>query len=317
MLISVILLNKTVLGQDPFAGDHDEWESDDVSLLQGEVVKTQRAKEAASAGAKAAAQPEQQSFCAGAEKAPLATEIGADLVDEVLTKAADPKVNAGEDAGASFMLRSCLLAMTFLLFVDGARRWHQEQQQEPNDQTKAPTKKKKTTDVSVDGRHQLIEAALAGDAELARALIAAGAPTDGADVWGSTLLHAAAKGGSAKLVSKLLQLGANVDEADICEDTPLHSAARAGQADACEVLIAFGADVNAVNAQGSTPLVLAVSGGYEAARDLLLARGAAAGDASPAAGKELKELLRECGGEEDPDADSMAELEEEQLQQED
>jgi ankyrin repeat protein len=94
-----------------------------------------------------------------------------------------------------------------------------------------------------------LAAFFSGDADIARALVAAGAPVD---------VHA---GNDMRV-------------------TPLNSAAAADARDVAAVLLEAGADADAVQAGGYTPLHSAAANGDAALVDLLLARGAQPGRAA-------------------------------------
>jgi ankyrin repeat protein len=99
--------------------------------------------------------------------------------------------------------------------------------------------------VEKTGSSALHFAAEAGNLELCRALIAAGAKPDlarssfGAD--GARPLHLAAKAGHAAVCSLLLKAGAKLHSMDL-NSSPLHWAAKGGHLEACKVLVSHGAD---------------------------------------------------------------------------
>ncbi|MCA8927077.1 MAG: ankyrin repeat domain-containing protein [Alphaproteobacteria bacterium] len=87
-------------------------------------------------------------------------------------------------------------------------------------------------------------------------------------------LHDAVIAGDADMVRMLLRAGARADTADIAGLTPLHYAAALGKADAIPLLIGAGADPNARDARGVTPLHLAAASGRTGSVKALLLGGA-------------------------------------------
>eukprot|EP00035_Acanthoeca_spectabilis_P029732 m.6215 g.6215 ORF g.6215 m.6215 type:complete len:217 (+) comp3809_c0_seq2:35-685(+) len=80
---------------------------------------------------------------------------------------------------------------------------------------------------------------------------------------GNTALHRAAKAGNREIVKLLLEAGAKPHATNHNGWTPLHDAAFAGH-DACvELLTSVGADVAAQNIDGMSPLILAKRRGHE------------------------------------------------------
>jgi len=121
----------------------------------------------------------------------------------------------------------------------------------------------KTTDMDVSaadvlGRTALTRAAMAGDVERTREMIAAGAPVNAADREGMTALHHAMAGAHFDVADVLLGVGgANINYSDAgCDKglTPLQTAIyadyRDGRTDRCVFLIARGANVDAANRLG-------------------------------------------------------------------
>lgn len=180
------------------------------------------------------------------------------------------------NASAVLVVRYALLTATLLIFADCLRRAVQPSLASHPDDAAAPGEEPGT-----NASHAcLMQAALGGDVARVEALIGLGADIRGADIWGSTALHAAARAGSEALVSRLVDLGAGVDLQDLWAETPLHVAARAGHAGVCELLVGCGAAIDAVNKQGWTALVVA---GHESNTETcvkLQARNASAGDLS-------------------------------------
>ena len=116
---------------------------------------------------------------------------------------------------------------------------------------------------------------LVADADLAAAMLAAGANAKATDSENSTPLHAAAAKGRVAICEKLLAAGA-IGRPDARGRTPLHAAAEAGYAEVCRLLLA--ADMpDPLDAQHSTPLHLAARNGYNDVCLTLLAAGASPG----------------------------------------
>lgn len=129
--------------------------------------------------------------------------------------------------------------------------------------------------VPVEG--QLLDAARSGDVSAVRASIAAGADVNEARGDGMTALHLAAEGGHADVAAALLSAGAGVDPGTrIGSYTPLHIASRAGRTAVVELLLEAGADPNAATSTSKvTPLHLAAAAiGGEGAVAALLDHGA-------------------------------------------
>ncbi len=107
------------------------------------------------------------------------------------------------------------------------------------------------------GRTPLHLAADRGHADVAEALLAAGADANAKADDGSTPLHLAAEGGRADVAEALLAAGAAANARDDYGSTPLHRAAWMGHASAADVLLTAGADLHAKADGGRTPLDMA------------------------------------------------------------
>lgn len=83
------------------------------------------------------------------------------------------------------------------------------------------------------------------------------AKTAARDRHGRSALHEAAFAGHAEIAAALLAAGADVHARDARQRTPLHAAARGGRYAAFEALVAAHAEINAVDAAGRDALVLA------------------------------------------------------------
>lgn len=91
--------------------------------------------------------------------------------------------------------------------------------------------------VDIKGQTPLMLAAQAGDAELVKIMLEAGANPDLQDIKGMTALHSAAKSNSIACVKYLLAAPCRLDLVTIDDRTPLHTAAWMGNLDAVKQLI--------------------------------------------------------------------------------
>jgi truncated hemoglobin YjbI len=122
------------------------------------------------------------------------------------------------------------------------------------------------------GQTLLHEAALAGDAELAAALIHSGADPNAKEAEGHTPLYRASTGDVARV---LLSAGATADVASgPTRGTPLHQAARRGNVSVAEALLDHGATTDSRDGKGQTPLRRAVNCRQLQIVRLLVRRGA-------------------------------------------
>ena len=131
----------------------------------------------------------------------------------------------------------------------------------------------------------LHRAAAAGHGEMTELLLRAGAAADARDYGGQTPLHAAADKGHAASVQALLAHGARTDLIDEAGDTPLHKAARGGHLAAVRLLLDHKADPNIRSECGGTALHAAAAAGRLQVAELLLAHGALANAHSTAHSK--------------------------------
>jgi len=118
-------------------------------------------------------------------------------------------------------------------------------------------------------------AAIAGDAEKIKSLVAAGSQVTARDINDVTPLHYACRFGKAESAKALIECKADVSA--IASDTkrmPLHAAAENGSTEVIEILLAAGAEVNALDGRLRTPLHWACCSSREAAAALLLESGA-------------------------------------------
>ena len=120
-------------------------------------------------------------------------------------------------------------------------------------------------------RTPLHHAAAAGHVEVVESLLAAGAALEARDNRGRRPVHHAAGAGHVELVALLLAAGAEVNDKWA---TPLQDAAGAGHVELVEFLLAAGADLAAQDRLRQTPLYEAATGGHVEVVELLLAAGA-------------------------------------------
>ena len=128
-----------------------------------------------------------------------------------------------------------------------------------------------------DGMTALHWAAERGHADIADALLAAGAPVGATTRLGRyTPLHLAARRGHAAVVTRLLAAKADAAAVASTGVTPLHLAAAAGDSGIVDALIGAGSPVDAREPQwGQTPLMFAAAAGRTEAVKTLVGRGAA------------------------------------------
>jgi cytohesin len=131
----------------------------------------------------------------------------------------------------------------------------------------------------------LHEAALAGDIEKVKSLIAKGADVNERGTWGATPLHYTCMKGHADVAKLLISKGAYINVFSesygglhwLNEMTPLHCAAASGDRQTVELLLSKGANLEAKSRYGSTPLLDAMKSaapGHKEVVELLLAKGA-------------------------------------------
>jgi ankyrin repeat protein len=127
-----------------------------------------------------------------------------------------------------------------------------------------------------DGTTALHWAAYKDDVEMAKMLLAAGASVKAVTRIGAiTPLFMASKNGSAQMLEILLKAGADANATDEHGTTALMTAAASGSTDAVKMLIDHGADVNAKEGtHGQTALMFAAALNRDAAIRLLLEHGA-------------------------------------------
>ncbi len=120
------------------------------------------------------------------------------------------------------------------------------------------------------------DAAMRGQTDLVRSLLAGGADVNAAHGDGMTALHWAAEHGNAEMAEILIYSGASVHAfTRIGQYTPLHLASRSGSDQVVRMLIEADADVSATTTNsGATPLHLAAASGNAKSVALLAENGA-------------------------------------------
>ena len=136
---------------------------------------------------------------------------------------------------------------------------------------------------ATENRNNLLrEAAICGNADMARASIAAGADVNAKDVNGATPLHHAAKFGHAEIARTLIAAVADIEaKADNGETPLLHATHFRVRTDAIHALVELGADVNAKFGDGTTLLHRVIFSGRAADADMIRALVAAGADIDP------------------------------------
>jgi ankyrin repeat protein len=126
-----------------------------------------------------------------------------------------------------------------------------------------------------DGSSALLWAAFHSDAEMTKALLAAGAAVDTANHYGVTPLLQASRNGDVEVMRALLDAGAQPTRWHAEGETPLMAAARTGNVDAVQLLLSHGSFVNAADPfQEETALMWASAEGHLEVVKALLAAGA-------------------------------------------
>ncbi len=119
------------------------------------------------------------------------------------------------------------------------------------------------------------DAAMRGDAEAVRTLLADGADVNAAHGDGMTGLHWAALNGNAEIAWLLIGAGTALEAGTrLGAHTPLHVAARAGHGEVVEILAGAGANTAALTETGAAPLHFAAWAGDVRAVTSLLEHGA-------------------------------------------
>lgn len=126
-----------------------------------------------------------------------------------------------------------------------------------------------------DGSSALLWAAFHSNAEMTKALLAAGATVDAANHYGVTPLLQASRNGDIEVMRALLEGGAQPTRWHAEGETPLMAASRTGRVEAVELLLSHGSFVNAADPfQEETALMWASAEGRLDVVKTLLAAGA-------------------------------------------
>ncbi len=126
-----------------------------------------------------------------------------------------------------------------------------------------------------DGSSALLWAAFHSDAEMTKALLAAGAWVDTPNHYGVTPLLQASRNGDVEVMRALLDAGAQPTRWHPEGETPLMAASRTGRVDAVKLLLSRGSFVNAADPfQEETALMWASAEGHVEVVKALLAAGA-------------------------------------------
>jgi len=126
-----------------------------------------------------------------------------------------------------------------------------------------------------DGSTALLWAAYHSNAEMTKALLAAGAAVDEANHYGVTPLLQASRNGDVEVMRALLDAGADPTRWHPEGETPLMAAARTGRVDAVRLLLSKGSFINAADPfQEETALMWASAEGHLEVVKALLAAGA-------------------------------------------
>jgi ankyrin len=124
------------------------------------------------------------------------------------------------------------------------------------------------------GRVPLVDAADRGDLAAVRTLLAQKTDVNAAGDDGLTALHAAVHADRADIADALLRAGANASAKDRYGLTPIYLASLNGSVPLIQRLLEAGADPNAVDPGGETALMTATRTGAVGAMRLLIDRGA-------------------------------------------
>ena len=148
---------------------------------------------------------------------------------------------------------------------------------------------------SENGRPLILDAALRGQADAVRQLIASGADIASRDDDGSTALALAAAAGQVAALDVLLSAGAEVDARNTSGETALMRAAAKGHSDAVERLLENKADATATRPGGASALSMAVRGCHDPVVRTLISHGADTGPVLEG-GMSLLMLAAACDG---------------------
>lgn len=141
------------------------------------------------------------------------------------------------------------------------------------------------------GQWATAAAAAGASVEMLEFLKANGAPLN-PDIEGRHNLIHLASAGNARVIPWLAAHGVDADASAEDGVRPLHLAAAADNAEAVRVLLGLGADPNAGTAGGETPLAIAAASGYRETARLLLEGGASVDIRKPSAQFIIENALR-------------------------
>ncbi len=129
----------------------------------------------------------------------------------------------------------------------------------------------KVNEPNAEGFTPLGLAAFFGNADALQVLLANGAAVDDPDRsrFGNTALDSAVAANHADVARALLAAGANPNVRDSADYTPLHKAAANGNVETVRLLLDHGADAAAVRKGGGTPLEDAEAKGHADVAELL------------------------------------------------
>ncbi|WP_454732026.1 MULTISPECIES: ankyrin repeat domain-containing protein [Cupriavidus] len=119
----------------------------------------------------------------------------------------------------------------------------------------------------------LIAAAMQGDLELVKRLLAAGASAQATDERGRSALLVAVDSRHTEVAKTLVAAGANVNRKDIDANSPFLLAAATGQLEMVQLSLAHGADLASTDSNDSTALILASQHGNTEVVKVLLKAG--------------------------------------------
>ena len=117
-------------------------------------------------------------------------------------------------------------------------------------------------------------AALNGDLEACKRLLAEGADIHARSYMDYTPFHEAAQGGHLEVIQLFLENGGDVNIRHAERGMPIHEAARFGHADVCEQLVRAGCDIEAKGFEDRTALHYAALNGQPEVAERLLGLGA-------------------------------------------
>lgn len=141
------------------------------------------------------------------------------------------------------------------------------------------------------GGTALLGGAKAGDPELVRALVAAGASVNQAGEGGLTPLMVAAGSGTSDYAKALLEAGADARAAHADGKTSLHFAAYSGNVDVTRLLLAAGCPVEARDERNESALDIALAGHQRGLAQALVEKGARLDVAGPRAAISIERAL--------------------------